>query len=449
MLPLFAPILAQLITLNAGDRTEVRYIQVDENHRYEAATRPLVGLNFGWKRSSLVLAYTPSFTVTPLESTPRNVLIFQAASLSGSYRWKRTTLTISEGVGYGEYTFQVYAIANPGLPNTTPGTNAMPGTNSTPGTNPTTPGSNPTTPGSNSTTPGTNPTTPGSNPTTPGSTAAMPNGSNNPASQQFRASAKVIHYGSSTTNVGLASALSREVAVGANAGYTIAGGVGDSADDPAYPLIHGANVGAFGSHSLRLNRNNTLGSSIFGSYNVSSLGSQAWGLTAGETWSHRVNPRTTTRLGVGLSLSRFSQNDGLVGYSVYPTFNAGINYFNRLAGGILTLGASAGSAPYLDPLRATVDPRVNVGVNAGWGKNRFSIGMGAGAAISIAPDNNNGAVNSIGASAMMAYRLGAGFSADTGVSAGWQTFEGETIVPASWTGFLGVTWAAQLPLNHH
>src|SRR3954470_4496132 len=114
MLSLLAPILAQLVTLNVGDRTEARYISGDDTH-LEGATRPFAGLNFGWKRSALTLAYTPSVTVTPLERKPRNVLVFQGASLRASYRWRLTTLTLSEFVGFGELNFRVQALPAPGV----------------------------------------------------------------------------------------------------------------------------------------------------------------------------------------------------------------------------------------------------------------------------------------------------------------------------------------------
>ena len=113
MLSLLAPILAQLVTLSVGDRTEARYIAGDDTH-FEGATRPLAGLAFGWKRAALTLVYAPSITVTPLERTPRDVLFFQTAALVGSYHWRRTTLSVTEAVGYGQLSFRVQAFADPG-----------------------------------------------------------------------------------------------------------------------------------------------------------------------------------------------------------------------------------------------------------------------------------------------------------------------------------------------
>ena len=266
------------------------------------------------------------------------------------------------------------------------------------------------------------------------------------ATNQLRISKAIVHYVLSSTTLGVTHEVSRTVAVGADANYSVAGGVGPSAAQ--YPRIDGEHLGVFASHSLILNRRDTVTSSLTGQYSTSSLGNQVWSVFESEVWSHKLDPRTVTRLGAGIAGSRLSQESGLVSYSVYPTFLAGISHFDRLGGGVLTLGANASAAPFVDPLRATVDPRVTVGLNSGWAKDPFSIGLSAGAAISIAEDNSKGAVNSIGATLSTAYRLGAGVSVDAGATAAWQTFEGATIIPPSWLVFLGVTFGAQLPLNH-
>jgi len=424
MLTLLAPILAQLVTLNVGDRTAVRYLSVGNTH-LEGSTAPSVGLNFGWKRGSIGLAYSPSFTVRPLERSPREVLVFQFASVNASYAWRKTTLSLMEGLGYGQFTLQVQALADPG---------ANPASNPTPGSTTSTGGTNsPTTPGG---------TTPGG---TNGNMAGTTKEPNPRATNQLKYNDQVIRYGTSTTTVALAHTVSRTVAVGANASYSIGSGLGDSKDE--YPLITGARVGAFASHSLVVSRRDDFTSSIAAQYSVSSLGNRAWSAFANEGWAHKLDGRTSTRLSGGLAATRFSQNDGLIGYSIYPTFSAGINYTGRFEGGRLSLGATVGAAPYLDTLRATVDPRLGAGLGAGWSRKRFYTGLGAGAAISLSNDNKQGAVNSVGASIGAGYQLADSVSLDGGASTGWQTFEGTTIIPKSWSGFIGITFGTSVPLN--
>jgi hypothetical protein len=422
MLPLLAPVLAQLVTLNVGDRTDVRYVHGDDTH-YEGATRPLVGLNFGWRRSALQFAYAPSFTVTPLERDSRQLLVYQAASVRASHFWKHTVVSISEGVGYGRFAFQVQAVADPGA--TPPLAVGTP------------PPAAPTAP----------PVAPGG--ATPGGTTGngTTNTPNPQATNQLHLTDNVVSYATSTTNVAVAHALSREDAIGANTSYTVAGGVGASSQQ--YPLIKGVQIGAYASDTRIYDRRSSFSSSLSGQYNTSSTGDNVWALFFTEAWFYKFNARTTSRLAAGLAGNRLSQRNGLVQYSIYPTAAAGISYAGRFAGGVLALGVNVGAAPYLDPLRATVDPRFGVSGNAGWAKQRFSIAAGAGAAISLADTNDQGAVNSVGLSLGSSYRLGRGFSIDGGATTGYQTFQGVTIIPASWTAYLGVTYGAQVQLNGH
>src|SRR6185369_4188573 len=227
MLTLLAPILAQLVTLNVGDRTAVRYLSVGDTH-WEGSTAPIVGLNFGWKRGAIGLAYSPSFTMRPLEKRPRDVLLFQFATVTASYAWRKTTLSLIEGLGYGQFTLQVQALADPG---------ANPAISQAPGSPTSTGGTN-------------QPNTPGG--TTPGGTTGNMMGTSkdpNPrATNQLRYDGQVIKYGTSSTTVALGHAVSRTVAVGANASYTVGSGLGDSKDE--YPLITGTRVGAFASNTL-------------------------------------------------------------------------------------------------------------------------------------------------------------------------------------------------------
>jgi hypothetical protein len=420
---MLAPVLAQLVTLNVGDRTEARYIS-GENSHFEGATRPYAGLNFGWKRSTLTLMYMPSITVSPLERRPRNVAVFQGGSITGTYRWRRTALTVSGFAGYGELTFRVQALADPGVTTPTPGPNGMP-------TPPATPQS-PTPTGGTTGTPG---NTGNTTPTTP----------NTGATQQLRLKDQIVHYFTWSTNIGVTHAVSRQVGMGWDASFTEGRGLGDSAEQ--YPVTRGARTGVYVGHRLVLGRRDSLGSSAGFQYVISSNGNNAWVATVNENWLHRLSMRTTTNVGVGLSGTRFSQEDGTIGYSIYPTVSASISHFNRLAGGMLTMSLSTTAAPYLDPLRATVDPRLSFAANIGWAKRRFSAGASAGTALSLAKDNQKGAVNSIGASLFASYLLGAGFSVDGGLGTAWQTYEGASIIPASWSAFLGITFGAGVPLN--
>jgi hypothetical protein len=427
MSPLLAPILAQLVTLNVGDRTEARYISAGQDEsRAEASTRPIAGLNFGWERGSVLLAYTPSFTVTPLDRKPRDLLIFQAGYLTARYSWRLTSVSFSQYMGYGDLNFRVQTIADPGvyLGAAPPPTPINPAAGA---------GGNPTQmPGTNA--PGTGTANPGSN----------------PLGQDLRRFDNlVVHYLTWSSTVSVTHTLSRNFFTGADATYTEGRGVGASSE--LFPLIRGARVGGYLTHALILSRRDLFASTLNIQYGVSSTGNRSWASQLNETWVHRLDPLTTTRLGAGVSGSRLSQDDGLVAYSFYPTIFAGINHIDRLAGGHLNMGLTVSAAPFIDPLRATVDPRLTVSGVTNWTKRRFTIGASVGAAISLAQDDTQattqGAVNSVGATLAAAYRVSDAFSVDGGITGGWQTFNGETVIPTSWTAFVGITFGSSTPLN--
>ncbi len=421
-----AHILAQAITLSVGDRTDARYVNGDYTH-YEAGTRPSVGLMFGWRRSALTLSYSPSFLLIPLETKPRHLAIFQAASIGAMYSWRTTNVAISEGAGYGQLSFQVGALADPGLGATVP----QP---STPAQVPT--GGPPTPVGGAGTPTGTTGTTTG----TPGGTTTNPQATN-----QVRINDQIIRYASSTTSAGISHMMSKHVMVGGGVGYSMAGGVAESREE--LPWIRGAYAAAYITDARPIDARSTVSTSLVGQYATSSLDIQAWGAILTEGYAYKFNGHTSTRVSAGISVVRTSQGDGTVAWSIFPTFGTGISYTDKLGGGDLTLSASAGASPYLDPLRATIDPRLGVGVNAAWAKHRFSIGLGAGAAISLVDSGTPGAVNSVGATLGASYRLGAGFSVDAGGNTAWQTFQGSTIIPASYTVYVGLTWGAQKRLR--
>jgi hypothetical protein len=135
-------------------------------------------------------------------------------------------------------------------------------------------------------------------------------------------------------------------------------------------------------------------------------------------------------------------------YSVYPTFAAGLAHETRWARGMLTLGVGAYSSPVLDPLRATVDPRVGVTASVGWVRDRFAARLTGGSAISIAPSGNNaGAFDISQASAIAAYRLADWLTADVGGRLARQAYQGTVTVPLSYAAFVGLTIETLTPLN--
>jgi hypothetical protein len=255
----------------------------------------------------------------------------------------------------------------------------------------------------------------------------------------------IVRYGFLGTSLSVDHQATKELRLSALGSYTIAGAL-DEEDRANYPLIRGKMVGLNGTYLLRLSGADSFVTAIGGQQAWSSNGSEATSLFGTEMWAHRFNAHASSSLSAGVSMTRmpFYQFSAI---SIYPIFGASLNYGTRLARGMLRFGVNAFSAPVLDPLRATVDPRIGGGVNAGWSRDRFSIGLNAGAALSVADSNNNaGAFNNFAAGASIGVRLTNWLSFVTGGSLAEQQYRGTTTVPFSYSAFAGLSFGVGVPL---
>ncbi len=416
MFPLVGPILAQLVTLGVADRTELRYIDSDDKY-FEAATSPRAALNFGWKHTTLSLGYGPSITLTPLDSMAPDVLVFHTAGISMSYHWRHTTVTASQYIGYGKVNFRIQGLADQRAVATPAGTGdttttPMPGTGTAVGA------------------------MPGMAPGTTGTGVQSPN--------QVRADDLIVRYATSTTNLSVTQAVTPLLTLTGGVGYSVAGSVGPNAS-PDYPIVQGPHAQALADYRLTFRDDVTTTASI--QYAASATGNDSWILLANEAWGHVLDKQTSSRVGAGVSMARNSLVDGTIYYTIDPTFLASLSHKSLLERGTLTLGIGTSAAPVLDPIRATVDPQLGVNASIGWSRDRFSTTLSGNGALSLTEPNAPSALDSGTGSFVVAYRLGAGFSADTGVRAFWQSYAGQTTVPLSFAGFLGVTYLGNVPLN--
>lgn len=414
---ILGPILAQLVTLAVGDRTETRVVHA-QNTYAEAGTYPRAGLTFGWKHSTLSISYGPSLTLGPLESKDRELTVFHSGAISALYKWRRTVLTVSESVGYGEVNFQALGVAGPAAQ---PGATPLPATPANGGTTPTPPAGGVTNPG----------TTPA-----PGTTV--------PPTNQLRAPAQTLKYVTSSTNVTVNHLISSIWSAGGGVGYSVTGSPG--ADSAQFPVSKGpvAEVHA----SDRFTHADAANLQVTTQLVSSSTGNNAWFMNGTGGWGHAWSLRTTTQVGSGVSVTRNSQVDGLIFWSIYPTFFASINHLVPEGRSAFSFGSAVASAPAIDPIRAAVDPRISWSVSANWALSRLSLGLNGGTAVSIAQQNDNGAFNSVSAAFNAGYRLGAGFSVDSGLRGFWQSVAGRTTVPATYAAFLGIAFVAAVPVTH-
>jgi hypothetical protein len=440
MSPLLAPLFAQLVSLQVGDRTEARYTTLTTKQLI-GATTPVAGLTVSVGRSNLLLGYSPVLFMAPLERAPRELYVFHNVLANASYRYGRTSFTLNNTLGIGTLNFQIVTAQPPTAP-TNPSAAATNGDTS----------NNNAAANSGSTTSGT-PTS--GTPTSGMPTSGMPT-SGTPTTTTGATRPDItnrkVRYLTLTNSLGMAHALTRRVGVGLQAGTTMARGLGG---DSTYTPLRSWFVGGGATYAYRFDRPNAFNSSLTLLKTWSSIGNEVATLAVGETWAHQFNKRSSSSLGAGLNVTRFSQTDGLRGFSVFPTFNAGVVHQTFVAHDTLYMAANTFAAPVLDPLRALVDPRVGVSAQLGYTHKKLFVGSSASAALSVAPtDNDKGAVNAANADLRASYQLGKLTQLDTGARVSYQTYQvataqRDTVVPLNWAAFVGVSFGYQVQLAGH
>jgi hypothetical protein len=406
---LLAPVLAQAVILHLADRTEARYLDYGDEV-YEASTAPAASLRFDWRRASLALGYAPSFTLTPLEEKPRDLLVYHQFAAGAGYRWRRSSLKLSSAYGFGGVNFRAGGLRGSPVP-TAPSEPA-----------PSEPGQ---TPGGEQAPPG--PQTP-----TPG----------DPNNGQLRIADENVRYYTTTTSLSYATEFTKELRGEAHIGHMRGGGL-DTRSRELYPSIRSWFAGASSTYDYLLTAKDSFATTVGLEGSISEaepFGATALVLTATEGWRHTFDSRTLTGLTAGINITRFTQGDGLQGFSVFPNFQGWFAHQERLWGGLLGLGVYAYSAPTLDPLRALVDPRLGGGAAVTYTRKRFTVGIDGGAAVSLSPPQQaQSSIDTAQAQAKLSYAVSDYVSADTGARYWRQGVGGQVVIPSSWSAFVGLT----------
>lgn len=429
MSPLLAPLFAQLVGLQLGDRTEGRYIKYSGD-RFEGSTTPSVMLFLTERRSNFALTYSPNLLFVPGEAAGQRLFVFHQSSAAAGYRLKRSSFSLGSSLSLGQVNFRVAGLQ--GLTTTGANANGTPatGTDGTDGT------------GGTDTTTDTGGATPAAGSNAPGAMVGAPNP--NAQSGQLRVANQTVSYYSSVTTFGVAHQVSKSVQLSGQIAHNRAGGL-DEESRATYPTLSGWLVGATGSYTYRLSARDSFTSSASLMQAWSSTLNRAATLTASETWSHQFDKRTFSALGAGINITRFTQVTGLEGFSIFPTFQAALGHRAPLARGALTMIVSSYSTPALDTLRGLVDPRVGVAASVDYTHKPFSLGASAASAISVAPSGNNaGAVNASQGEAHAAYRIAPLVQMDAGTRYSRQSFQSVTTIPSSWSVFVGLSFGYRL-----
>lgn len=418
---LLIPLFAQLATVTVGDRTDVRYSSGVANH-YEGATRPSAQLRLDWPEYTLSFGYGASLTVTPLESRPRDLLVYHTAFVNTAYRFRRSVLSLSSTGLLGEVNFQRLAL-DPAAANPTP----VPGGVSNGDPDPTG---------------GTSGGEPAVDPAQPSS---MPNVQ--PPQLQPRITKEAVHYGSWTNTLAFDHRVDDRLKLGAAASYSMSGGLEPEART-IYPTTRGTLLRAFGDYTLPASPRDAFVTTVTLQQGWSSLGTRVTLATANEAWNSRLGRKTSSLLGVGVAAFRAHYPEGYDSFSLYPTATAFIGHATRLEGGNLSFGVAVFVAPTLDPLRATVDPRAGTGANASWQRRLFFANLNVGTAASISKAGNDAAAfNNFSAGALAGYRITDWMQADVGGTMTQQAYRGTTTIPFSYAIMAGLSFGVSAPLG--
>lgn len=406
------PVLAQALTVQVGDRAEVRRrFEADESF-FEVENGANVSVRVASRNSGLGAYYAPSIVVTPLESLPRETVIFHRVGADASLTWKlsrRTTIRASQSATYDQTNTRLQALSAP---------------LAAPGTDGQTPEPTP---------------DPGPDPGTGMPPSGMPEPAPTTPDTDIVASSNTVEIGSARTELTLDHALSSKSSLQSYAAYVLTSGLFESRE--VYPLIQGPEGGA--TYSIGVSRRDELSTTLTGRYAFSSVGERAVLVTLSEGWAHRFSRYATMNAGVGVGYAWTDPVDGPPESEFYPGGNAGLGFswVSKVQGGRLTVSVGATYAPVLDQARFRPDARVGLSGGVTWTKRRLTLYAQTYGTLSAEPDDP-GALNSVFGSAGAGYELGAGFVLEGGARAAWQTFEQVAIVRPTAALFVALSWGA-------
>ncbi len=176
------------------------------------------------------------------------------------------------------------------------------------------------------------------------------------AANQVRALNQVVTFITSATTLSVANVVSAVLTVTGDLGYIETGSIGPSRDAVDYPLTSGPRAQV--SARYRVGPHDDLTSTVSTQFASASTGDRSWYLVASEEPRAAFDRQTKSSVSTGLSISRNALADGLISYSIFPTFNAGISNASRLWRGTFTLQTTVTAAPVIDPVRAVVESQL-------------------------------------------------------------------------------------------
>ena len=400
------PILAQAITLSVGNGTEARAV-IEDEVEYQGTTTPNVSLGIEWRRLTLTLGYGVSIDVVPLDREPRDVAVFHGGFIATGYTFGRTTIGVTQTFGVGTVDFRERALSDAAAPGAGPDAEGEASAPAAPGTG-------------NAAGPGVN---------------------------DLAASRELVHYGTASTDLSAVHRYSRDLTLTFGIGYGVSGPL-DRESAGSYRLVETNRASAGVAHALSSRA--TARGLLSGEHAESIDGGVAQLTTAEAGYGYAFSRRVSGDLAARLSGTRVPSPTGyFVQYGIYPGFSASISSWSVVGRGRATFSASAASAPAMDLVAVTVDPRVTLDGTSAYELRRFSATLSVSSALSTAGEGSAGSLRSVTGQLGAGYQLTDFLGVRGGVRAAWQTFEGETAIPLTYAAFVGVTLGLAIPIAGH
>jgi hypothetical protein len=380
-------VVAQVVSLTLGDRTETRARTLSNTTYFDVETRPLAQLDVKGRRARWSLTYVPTISTLSLGTSLEQTLFLQLGRSELSYRWRRTTLRWIEDASYGRQSFQVYALSQ--APVTTGGAGAPPGGTAPPG-------------GIGST-------------------------------SQLGYLHQTLLTGSLDSTAEIDHAFTRRVQGQLSGGYRLFGGL-DNTSREALPWMRGPHGSA--RLSVRASRVDTLSTSVNGYSLVASNGRTPWLTWAEEEWEHRWSRQWSGRWTAGAASANGYPMLGVASTSIrWRTLLGRESAF--LADGAVRL------APMIDARTALVDERVSAELGGAWSRGDWTL-LTRGTWVRSTDTKKATGVEILLGSAGISWQVARWVALETGVRATQYTVGGTTTLPAEWAVFgalrLAETW---------
>ena len=403
MLTLLLPILAHALTVTVGDTSEARVRSDDTGAHVDLVTTGRLALSLGLTRANWTLFYSPSITQLGLGSSDSTLILYNAGGLNLNLRLSsRTTVDVSESVGYGTQNLRALAVA-------AAQPNAATATGQTGTTGP----------------------------------AAGQDSSNGGAAGSTVLAARdnaTIGFGTLSSTIGVTRVLDQKWATRWSAGYAISGGV-DSQSEAVIPRAR-TYTSSLTLSRLMSQRDQALSLASV-NYTLTEPSAEAFVATLSVGWTHRFTPRTNVTVTGGEAYTASTAIDGTHYAGFLPV--AGVVFTTTkarpFAGGRLTAMGATNVSPFVDRVTGSAVPMLTTTIGATWNRRRLTLQIAGQGATAIGHQSQSVVTSNYGLSESATYKLDRQhWTVTAGSRQALQRFADSQRLPIFWTTFISLTY---------